>query len=102
MANLKEKPSLGDIQEYIQEGAEELGFDKLDGSQRYLMLAEEIGELAKSIRKHEGVTVDTKTGSIEEELADVFLQTCAVANFFGIDLEKAFRKKQEKDKGRWK
>ena len=102
MANLKENPRLKDIQKYVQEGAQEIGFDKLKGSQRYLMLVEEVGELAKGIRKSEAIIVDTKTGSIEEELADVLLQTCAVANFFGIDLEEAFRKKQEKDIGRWK
>ena len=102
MANLKKKPFLKDIQEHISKGGIELGFDKLSATQRCLMLGEEVGELFKSIRKYEGITIDTKSNPIEEELADVFLQLCTVANFFGIDLEKAFRKKQEKDKGRWK
>jgi NTP pyrophosphatase (non-canonical NTP hydrolase) len=101
MAELKTDPKLKDFQEYVQKGAEELGFDKLNASQRCLMLGEEVGELFKSVRKHEKIVVDTNTGAIEEELADVFLQVCAVANFFNIDLEKAFREKQEKDKGRW-
>lgn len=104
MAELKTQPFLKDIQEYIQKGAEELGFDKLDALQRCLMLGEEVGELFKSIRKYEKITVDksSKVSSIQNELADVLLQTCAVANYFKIDLEKAFTEKQKKDTGRWK
>jgi len=102
MAKLMKKPFLKDIQEYILKGGIELGFDKLSGLQRCLMLGEEVGELFKSVRKHERITVDTESSPIEEELADVFLQLCAVANFFDIDLEEAFRKKQKKDMVRWK
>jgi len=101
MAGLKVNPLLKDYQDYIQKSAEERGFDKLSAEQRCLMLGEEVGELFKAVRKARGIVVDTSTGKIEEELADIFLQTCAVANFFEIDLEKAFKDKQEKDKGRW-
>jgi len=101
MAEIKENPLLRDLQDYIQKGAEELGFDQLSAEERALMLGEEVGELFKAIRKAKGIVTDTPTGKIGEELADVFLQTCAVANFFEIDLERAFREKREKDKGRW-
>ena len=104
MNELKEKRFLNDVQEYVQKSAEELGFDKLNALQRCLMLGEEVGELFKSIRKHEGIKVDenSKVDTIEDELADIFLQTCAVANYFKIDLEKAFRDKQLKNTGRWR
>ncbi len=102
MPSLKKDPSLKDIQEYIRIGGEELGFDTLNAFQRCLMLGEEVGELYKSIRKHEGITVDSKTSPIEEEIADVLLQLCAVANYYHIDIEQSFRKKQQLDKGRGK
>lgn len=69
------------------------------------MLGEEVGELFKSVRVHEKIKIDNSTtlDSIEDELADVLKQLCAVANYFNIDLEKAFKQKEEKDIGRsWK
>ena len=69
------------------------------------MLGEEIGELFKAIRKKEKIKVDhnSKFGSIDEELADIIIYLCAIANRFDIDLEKAFRDKEEINKKRaWK
>ncbi|HDQ88641.1 MAG TPA: hypothetical protein ENN92_00625 [candidate division WWE3 bacterium] len=71
------------------------------GRRKSINVGKKVGELFKAIRKAKGIVTDTPTGKIGEELADVFLQTCAVANFFEIDLERAFREKREKDKGRW-
>ena len=98
---MKTKHNLKAYQDYVQKSAEERGFDKLSAEQRCLMLGEEVGELFKAVRKAKGITVDTPSGKIEEELADVFLQTCAIANYFGINLEEAFENKQEKDEKRW-
>ena len=58
---------------------------------------QEIGELFKAIRKQEGVKVDlnSKFGSIDEELADILIYVCAIANRYGIDLETAFREKEK-------
>lgn len=104
MQKLKQGFSLKDIQQYILEGGIELGFDKLTAAQRCLMLGEEVGELFKSVRKYEKIKIDnnSKVDSIEDELSDVLKQVCAVANYFKIDLEKAFIQKEEKDIGRWK
>jgi len=70
------------------------------------LLGEEIGELFKAVRKHDAnlrVDENSKIGSLEEELADVLIYLCAVANKHNIDLEQAFRKKEEKNKTRtWK
>jgi len=104
MVILKENPLLKDFQEYILESGIELGFDKLTGIQRCLMLWEELGELFKSVRKYEKIKIDknSKVDSIEDELADVFKQVCAIANYFKIDLEKAFIEKEKKNIWRWK
>ena len=69
------------------------------------MLGEEVGELFKAIRKKEDIKVDlnSKIGSVEEELADILIYLCAIANRYDIDLEKAFREKEEINKQRvWK
>ena len=38
--------------------------------------------------------------SVEEELADILIVLSAVANRYGIDLESAFRRKEEVNKKR--
>ena len=60
------------------------------------MLGEEIGELFKSVRKTEGLKIDVSSqfGTVSEELADIFIYVCAIANRYGIDLEVAFREKE--------
>lgn len=47
--------------------------------------------------KKDKIKIDhnSKFGSIDEELADVFIYICAIANRFNIDLEKAFRDKEK-------
>lgn len=55
--------------------------------------------------KKEKIRIDhhSKFGSIDEELADIVIYLCAIANRFNIDLEKAFCDKEEINKKRiWK
>jgi NTP pyrophosphatase (non-canonical NTP hydrolase) len=69
------------------------------------MLGEEVGELFKAVRKAEKIKLDhnSKITSVSEELADVLIFLCSIANKFEIDLEKAFREKEEINKTRsWK
>ncbi len=106
MPILKEVPTLKDFQEYVWELEKERGFEKEDVSQKCLLLGEEIGELFKSVRKRNKITKvdhDSKFGSIDEELADVIILICTIANRFDIDLEQAFRGKEELNKKKvWK
>ncbi|MDD5055049.1 MAG: MazG nucleotide pyrophosphohydrolase domain-containing protein [Candidatus Peribacteraceae bacterium] len=102
MTTLKSKPLLRDIQEYILKTGIKAEFDSLNAIQRCLMLGEEVGELFKSVRKIDGIKTDTGTGLVEDELADALKQICAIANYFAIDLEQAFRNKERKNVGRWK
>jgi NTP pyrophosphatase (non-canonical NTP hydrolase) len=57
---------------------------------------EEVGELFKAIRKHEKIRVATNsvTGTVDEELADILIYLCAIANRLDIRLIEAFRKKE--------
>jgi len=105
MPELKSNPTLEIFQEYVVELEKERGFSKQTISDKCLLLGEEIGELFKAVRKSEGLAIDVNSNfsEISDELADIFIYLCAIANRKGIDLEKAFRDKEEKNKKRtWK
>ena len=75
---------------------EESSQQKRENGQRLVLkLIEEFGELAENIRKD--VRYDGKNikGTIEEEVFDVFYYIVAIANDYGIDLEKIFYIKDE-------
>ncbi len=99
---LKKQPTFEDFQKYVQQLEEERGFAKEGVLQKCLLLGEEVGELFKAIRKKEKIKIDhnSKFGSIDEELADIIIHLCAIANRLDIDLEKAFRDKEEINKNR--
>jgi NTP pyrophosphatase (non-canonical NTP hydrolase) len=103
--NLPQNPTLKDFQQYVEDLEEARGFSRQEVLQKCLMLGEEVGELFKAIRKEQKIKIDanSKVGTISEELADVFIYICSIANKFGIDLEQAFREKEEINKKReWK
>ena len=102
---LKQSPLLQDYQKYIQDMVKERGFQDESAPEILMLLVEEVGELAKSIRKTTSVKndVNSENHDIEHEIADVFSYILALSNFFKIDLEKAFRDKEEINKERvWK
>ena len=103
MPILKENPTLKDFQKYVKELEIERGFENEDVLKKCLLLGEEIGELFKAIRKKDKIIkVDhnSKFSSVDEELVDIVIYICAIANRFDIDLEKAFRAKEEINKKR--
>lgn len=105
MPTLGSNPTLADIQKYVTELEVERGFADQNTIQKCLMLGEEVGELFKAVRKQEKMSVDRKSQSfsIQEEMADIIVMLCAIANRFDINLEKAFRDKEEINKNRkWK
>jgi len=102
MPLLNQKPTLKDLQQYVVELEKERGFADENIIEKCLMLGEEVGELFKAVRKNENVKIDinSKFSTIEEELADILIYTCAIANKCNIDLEIAFREKEEINKKR--
>ncbi|MBC7471705.1 MAG: pyrophosphohydrolase [candidate division SR1 bacterium] len=102
MPDLKSNPTLSNYQNYISEMIIERGFTENSILQNSLMLGEEVGELFKAIRKAEKMWIDSNSDihNIEEEMADVFIYLCTLANQYNIDLEKAFRNKEEINKKR--
>ena len=70
--------------------------EKKDNIQRIVIkLIEEFGELAEDIRKNTRFDGKNIKGTIEEEVFDVFYYTIAIANEYGIDLEKVFELKDK-------
>lgn len=69
-----------------------------NGQRLVLKLIEEFGELAENIRKNVRFDGENIKGTIEEELFDVFYYVIAIANDYGIDLEKIFYIKDELNK----
>lgn len=106
MPTLRENPTLKDFQEYVRELEIERGFDKEDVLKKCLLLGEEVGELFKAVRKKDKVIKidhNSRFGSIDEELVDIIIYLCTIANRFDINLEDAFRAKEELNKKRsWK
>ncbi len=89
-------------QELIQKLVIERGFDKETVPEVFTLLVEEVGELAKAIRKHNGQKVDLsrEQHEVEEEAADVFWLLLDICNRLNIDLAKAFADKEVKNSNR--
>jgi NTP pyrophosphatase (non-canonical NTP hydrolase) len=105
--HLKENPTLADIQQYVIDMEKERGFSNASVAEQSLLLVEEVGELCKVIRKHHttmGVDVNKQYDfDAAGEIADVLIMLTAVANRLDIDIERAFRDKEEQNKQRtWK
>ena len=93
------------LQDYIWKVNKERGFDLKDPSKKLVMLIEEVGELAKSIRKAASLkfTKTTKQTEVEEELADVQIVLLGLASLMKVDMVDAVSKKELKNqKRKWK
>ena len=97
MPVLKSKPTLADIQEYVVKLEQERGFTDFSVMQQCLLLGEEVGELFKAVRKSQaqmGYATKGYAANPEEEIADILIMLCAVANRLNINIEEAFRNKE--------
>src|SRR5581483_7525159 len=55
MAYLVENPTLGDLQHYLAAVCQERGWTKDSPSEKFVLFIEEVGELAKAMRKAAGL-----------------------------------------------
>ena len=102
LKKLTDKSAINEIQSYIKEVMQIRGFNKEKSSDKILLLVEEVGELAKAIRKNENNLGIDKTkeynySSIESEIADVFIVLLSICDILNIDLLKAFLNKEEEN-----
>lgn len=99
---LRDNPTLSDFQRYVNQMVIERGFDHGNVTKQFLQFTEEVGELAKAIRKSEKMSLDSNShvGTVSEELADIFIYLLYFSNYFSIDLEQSFRDKEAINKQR--
>ncbi|HEU5199074.1 MAG TPA: MazG nucleotide pyrophosphohydrolase domain-containing protein [Ktedonobacterales bacterium] len=103
MAQLAEKPTLSDLQRYVAEVCQERGWTKDTPAEKFVLFIEEVGELAKAMRKAAGLYEERAKPSqwaLEEEFADVLSYLLDLANCFEIDLEAVFRAKEQVNQSR--
>lgn len=98
--------SLATLQQYIHEMVVRRGFDKETPRDVLLLMVEEVGELAKAVRKYSGLKLDEERKErypkLEGELADVFIYLLDLANLLEISLFHALHEKeQENEKRSW-
>lgn len=97
MTQLPERPTLNDLQHYLAAVCQERGWTKDTPSEKFVLFIEEVGELAKAMRKEAGLYEERakdRAMPLEEEFADVLSYLLDLANCFHVDLEAAFRAKE--------
>lgn len=97
---LNETNTLNEIQDYIDKVIEIRGFSDQPIEQRMLLLIEEVGELAKAIRKEKTtMSIDNSSSveSVESEVADVFIVLASVCNGLDINLFESLKAKESKN-----
>ncbi len=99
---LNENNSLKEIQEYVNKINEIRGFNSQDITKTMLLLTEEIGELAKAVRKDAtDMSVDSQKkynyDTIESEVSDVLYVLLCVCNKLNIDAFNCLKEKEKKN-----
>lgn len=103
LAELNETSSLKDIQDYVNEMIATRGFADETLKDVMILLTEELGELAKEVRKLSNMKLDPskeKVADVEGELADIFIYLLSMCRLLKIDLFQAFKNKEEKNSNR--
>lgn len=103
MVYMPEHPTHSELQRYLDEVCKERGWTKDTYAEKFLLFTEEIGELAKAIRKTQGLYQEKASQrhmELEEEFADVLSYLLDLANCFQVDLETAFREKEQVNSAR--
>lgn len=101
--NLKDEPTLKDLQQYIKLVNDKRGFSDETVSELFMLLLEESGEFARAARKTAGIKSDVNkvvTTNLSHEAADVLIYLLSLCNKLDIDLEQAFRDKEEVNNSR--
>jgi len=90
-------PSLSGFQNYYKRVASQRGYEKENARDCLVLMVEEVGELARAIRRRESMVRHGPSDQLNEaqELADVFLYVVHMANILGMDLSSAVRGKEK-------
>ena len=106
LEKMDDRVALKDLQKYVNDMVEIRGFDNTTPQEVMLLLTEEIGELAKEVRKSTKMKIDVKRQKeidVEGEIADVFIYILSMCRVMNINLIDAFKKKEQINlKREWK
>lgn len=107
LEQISSRSSLPTLQQYMHQVTIDRGFDDETPTEVMLLMVEEVGELAKALRKQSGLKTDQAKqdtyGNLEAEIADVFIYILTLCNTCNIDLAQAFQDKEEENSQRvWK
>lgn len=108
LSTFNENTSLKELQKYIDDMIEIRKFDRQTPQDIMLFLTEEMGELAKEIKKSEKYKIDinkleNNKIDVGGEIADVFIYILSMCRVMNIDLLQAFKEKEKKNcKREWK
>ena len=90
------------LQRHVADLCRHYGWDKKEDEKAFLLFIEEVGELAKAIRKVTGlaeevnnpdkpiISAEARQQNLAEEFGDVLGYFMELANRFGVDLESAY------------
>ncbi len=92
-------PAVRSFQAYYAKAALERGYEKENAQNCLLLMVEELGELARALRKRRKLRRDSagRVGDEAEELADVFIYVVHMANILDVDLATAVQAKEQKN-----
>lgn len=97
---LNQNMGLNETQDYIKRVIDIRGFGNQPIEQAMLLLVEEVGELAKAIRKERtNMFIDNNRiknyDTVESEIADVFIVLNTICNLLNVNLYDAFYEKEK-------
>lgn len=97
---LNKNYTLNDIQEYVKKVIKIRGFENQPIEDEIILLTEEMGELAKAVRKEKtNMCIDKEKAKnydpIEGEIADIFFVLTTICNTLNINLFDALYEKEK-------
>lgn len=96
MSDLPQNDSLNELQTYFKKVLAERGFSEETLSEKIMLLTEELGELARAVRKHTAVKMSANTArsNAAEEAADLCILLMDLCNDLEINLYDAIKAKE--------
>lgn len=106
LENLSKKSSVEDLQQYIKDMFEVRGF-RTSLLERMCLLTEEMGELAKEVRKTDNnLMIDVNknyNSNLENEITDVFICLMGMCELLDMDIVQGLKNKEKINfKREWK
>ncbi len=96
---------LNDLLHYVKKMKQKRGFDWTTMEQEFVLLSEEIGELAHEvwcIRKNDGMITEERKEALAFEVVDCLIFLISIAGMAGIeDIEEYLKKKEWLNKQRF-